>query len=115
MRNRLIADENQYAGLMGEDRANITTANNVIASNTINPAEALGLKGTNTTLANQIYGTNPTQGLNYDPTSQYFSSMAGANASIAQANAMQPGIGTKATDVSNSFNNFYDNYKRYQG
>lgn len=115
MRNRLIADENQYASLMGEDRSNITTANNVIASNTINPAEAFGLKGTNTNLANQIYGSNPTQGLNYDPTSQYFSSMASANANIRSANAMQPGIGSKATNVADDFNSFYDNYKKYQG
>lgn len=115
MRNRLIADEQQYAGLMGEDRANITTANNVIASNTINPAEAFGLKGTNTTLANQIYSSNPTQGLNYDPTGQYFSSLSGANASINQANALVPGMGSKASDVANDAFDFASKWEQYTG
>ena len=115
MRNRLTADESAYGRLLGEDRANVTTANNVIASNTINPAEAFGLEGTNTSLANQIYTTNPTNSLNYDPTSQYFSSMSGINANIRQANAMGDSIGTKATDVANSANSFIDNYERFRG
>lgn len=115
MRNRLVSDEAQYAGLMGEDRANVTTANNVIASNTINPAEAFGLKGTNTTLANQIYSSNPTQGLNYDPTGQYFSSLSGANANINQANMLTPGMGSKASNVANDAFDFADKWEQYSG
>ncbi len=115
MRNRLVADENQYASLMGQDRANVTTANNVINSNTINPADAFGLKGTNTNLANQIYSSNPTEGLNYDPTSAYFSSLSGANANINQANMLQPSLGSKASNVANDAYNFADKWGQYQG
>lgn len=115
MRNRLVADENQYASLMGQDRANVTTANNVINSNSINPADAFGLKGTNTNLANQIYSTNPTEGLNYDPTGQYFSSLSGANANINQANAMIPGMGSKASSVANDAYDFADKWEQYSG
>ena len=115
MRNRLVADENQYASLMGQDRANVTTANNVINSNTINPADAFGLKGTNTNLANQIYSSNPTEGLNYDPTSAYFSSLSGANANINQANNMIPGLGSKAGNVADDAYSFADKWDQYQG
>jgi len=112
-RNRLIQDEASYASLMGQERADITTANNVVASNTIDPVSAFGLQGSNTQLANQIYSTNPTQGLNYDPTSQYFSSLSGANASIAQANMATPSFSSKfqnfAGDVDTFVNNKYLN------
>lgn len=87
MRKRMVQDEGALLGIMADERAGITTANNIVNQNTLDPVRALGLEGSNMSTATNLYNTNPTTGLNYDPTSQYFSSIVGNNQNIANANS----------------------------
>ena len=82
------------------------TLNNVVATNTVDTVSAFGLKGSNNQLANQIYSTNPTNSLGYDPTSAYFSSITGLNNNIAQANMIQPSTGSELDTLSTNIDNF---------
>lgn len=86
--SRLTQAEGSLGSLIGLRQGSLATANNVVNTNTLDPVKAFGLTGSNTSLANQIYTTNPTTGQNYDPTGDYFSSITGINSNIAQANAM---------------------------
>ena len=86
------------------------TLNNVVASNTVDPVSAFGLKGSNNQLANTIYSSNPTNSLNYDPTSSYFSSITGMNKNIQQANMIQPSTSSGLIDLGDKAQNFSDQY-----
>ena len=84
MRDRLTKDEGALLGLMQDERNAVTQTNQVVNSNTFDPTRAFGLDGSNTAEASTYYGSN--EGLNYDPTSSYFSSILGNNANIDTAN-----------------------------
>ena len=87
MRQRMVQDEGALLGIMADERAGLTTANNIVNQNTLDPVRALGLEGSNISTATNLYNTNPTTGLNYDPTSQFFSSIIGNNQNTANANS----------------------------
>jgi hypothetical protein len=87
-RNRLMQDEGALNTILGREQNFIGNLNNVVASNTVDPVNAFGLKGSNSQLASNIYSSNPTKSLNYDPTSSFYSSIIGANNNIDQANSI---------------------------
>jgi hypothetical protein len=110
-RNRLLQDESALNTILNAERGFIPTANNVVQSNTIDPVRAFGLTGTESSLANQVYGTNPTQGINYDPTSAYYSSLTGINQNIKQANLQQPSVSSEVTNIGQNVVDMGDQYK----
>ena len=113
-RNRLRQDESALSGLLGQEQNFMGTLNNVVASNTVDPVSAFGLKGSNNQLANQIYSTNPTNSLGYDPTSAYFSSITGLNNNIAQANMIQQNKGSQLEGIGTNLQNLDNKQKELE-
>ena len=110
-RNRLIQDESALNTILNAERGFIPTANNVVQTNTIDPVRAFGLSGTEASLADKVYSTNPTQGINYDPTSAYYSSLTGINQNIKQANLQQPSTSSEVTNIGQNVIDMGDQYK----
>jgi len=67
MDRRMSRDENSLFSLLQGQRQYIPSATNIVTQNTVDPIKALGLSGSNTNTANNMYQTNPVQGLNFNP------------------------------------------------
>jgi|11_taG_2_1085331.scaffolds.fasta_scaffold01063_2 hypothetical protein len=99
-RKRQFENENSLYTILQGDRAYAPAVSGVVNTGNVDPVNALGLAGKNSsTNANNAYITNPTTGLNYDPTSSYFGSVGAQNTNIDIANSTQPGMGQNITDL----------------
>ena len=100
-RKRLMEDESSLFKILNADRDYADNLSGVVNSNNVDPVSAFGLAGKNSAVnANSAYSTNPTTGLNYDPTNAYASSVTAQNANIAQANSLSPGYGSQIKDLA---------------
>jgi hypothetical protein len=105
-RKRQFENENSLYTILQGDRAFAPAVSGVVNTGNVDPVNALGLAGKNSsTNANNAYITNPTTGLNYDPTSGYFGSVSAQNTNIDIANSTQPGMGQNITDLGLGLNN----------
>jgi hypothetical protein len=102
-RRRLMEDESSLYKILNADRNYAGGASNVVNQANLDPVKALGLQGSNSSVnAGNMYQTNPTGSLNYDPTNSFASSVLGQNVNIAQANQVQPGLGANITAFGES-------------
>ena len=102
-RRRLMEDESSLYKILNADRNYAGGASNVVNQATLDPVKALGLQGSNSSVnAGNMYQTNPTGSLNYDPTNQFATSVLGQNVNIAQANQVQPGTGSNIANFGNT-------------
>jgi hypothetical protein len=100
-RKRLMEDESALFKILNADRDYADNLSGIVNSNNVDPVSAFGLAGKNSAVnANSSYSTNPTTGLNYDPTNAYATSVTAQNANIAQANATAPGYGSQIKDLA---------------
>lgn len=113
-RNRLMEDESALNQILGREQNFVSGLNNVVASNTVDPVSAFGLKGSNSQLASNIYSSNPTQSLDYDPTSSFYTSIIGANNNINQANNLNTTSGD-LIDLEENIGGLDERIKRIQG
>lgn len=114
-RRRQFENENSLYTILQGDRAYAPAVSGVVNTGNVDPVNALGLAGKNSsTNANNAYITNPTTGLNYDPTSGYFGSVSAQNTSIDIANSTQPGMGQNITDLGQQGNNLNKTLKDLQ-
>ena len=105
-RRRQFENENSLFSILQGDRAYAPAVSGIVNTGNVDPVNALGLAGKNSsTNANNAYITNPTTGLNYDPTSSYFGSVGAQNTNIDIANSTQPGMGQNITDLGLGLNN----------
>ena len=114
-RKRQFENENSLYTILQGDRAYTPAVSGVVNTGNVDPVNALGLAGKNSSInANNAYNSNPTTGLNYDPTSSYFGSVSAQNNNINLANSTQPGVGQNITDLGYGLNNFNTNLKNLQ-
>jgi len=100
-RKRVMEDESALFKILNADRDYADNLSGVVNSNNVDPVSAFGLAGKNSAVnANSAYSTNPTTGLNYDPTNAYASSVSAQNANIAQANSLSPGYGSQVKTLA---------------
>ena len=106
-RDRLMEDESSLFKTLTGDRQYAPQLGSYLNQSTVDPARAMGLAGQGATTAGQnIYNSDPTSGMNYDPTSGYYASIIGQNSNIDQANKMQPSLSDQLRDLSQDFTDF---------
>jgi hypothetical protein len=105
MDRRMSRDENSLFSLLQGQRQYMPNASTIVNQNTVDPIRALGLSGSNTNTANNMYQTNPVQGLNHNP-----------GAIPYQGNSSTPNqsYGESITSIGNDLLNI-DSYNKQSG
>jgi hypothetical protein len=100
-RDRWREDEDSLFKTLTGDRAYAPQLGAYVNQSSVDPARAMGLAGQGASTAGQnIYNTDPTVGMDYNPLNQFTSSIIGQNANIDQANQMQPSGSDRLDDLS---------------
>lgn len=100
-RDRLMEDESSLFKTLTGDRQYTPQLGSYLNQSTVDPARAMGLAGQGASTAGQnIYNSDPTKGMNYNPMDPYYASIIGQNSNIDQANKMQPDISDQLFDLS---------------
>jgi hypothetical protein len=100
-RDRWREDEDSLFKTLTGDRAYAPQLGAYVNQSSVDPARAMGLAGQGASTAGQnIYNTDPTVGMDYNPLNQFTAGIIGQNANIDQANRLQPSAADELEEMS---------------